>query len=117
MTFEIHRGPLIPGSLRELRCCFEIGDGLGLSNRERINVTMSSVFKSHLLAFGVSPTVWKRAVERRRGNLGRMAFALGECQSISSDECEAIRTEDLQREWIGVHGLVAEELESCCQCG
>ena len=71
MTFEIHILPLIPGSLNDALCCFEMGVGCGESMRDCIILTISSVFRSHLVEVGESQRECHSAVLNKKGTLGR----------------------------------------------
>ena len=52
VTFDIHMFPLMPGSFKLDRCCFEIGVGLGWFRMARMVWIVSSVLKSHFDEFG-----------------------------------------------------------------
>ena len=76
-TFEIHIGPLMPGSLRLKLCCLEIEDGLSLLRKDRMSLIVSSVFRSHFEDVLEKPRLCDMAVWKSRGTFGRRALALG----------------------------------------
>lgn len=67
MTFDIHIFPLIPGSFKLDRCCFDIGTGLGWSRMARKVWIVSSVLKSHFDEFGDSQRQCHSADLSRKG--------------------------------------------------
>ena len=75
-VFEIHMGPLMPGSLRLRCCCLEIGSGVGEEMKWRISLMMTSVLRSHFDDVEERPKVCDAAVCMMKGTLGTKALKL-----------------------------------------
>lgn len=76
----------MPGSRKLICCVLDSGEGGPVKN-ERRTLMMSSVRRSHFEDVGDKDRVWKRAVFRISGALGRRARIRAEGLEVSISEC------------------------------